>query len=295
MDRTQATGHALGEYLRACRSRVDPGSRGLPDDGRRRRVPGLRREELAVLSGVSVDYLVRLEQGRAQNVSRSVLDALARALDLRPDEHAYLLEVAEPLSRPGQRPSSAAQVVSRQTRQLLDAVTGLPAMVLGRRMEVLAWNPLAAALYTDFSRLPAAHRSLTWISFLDPGVRAMFQNWDEVVRDCVAYLRMDAVRYPGDPKLAALVGELSVKDEDFRRWWADHRVRAQGAGRKTLLHPVAGPLTLDYQTMDLREADQMLVVYTAEPSSRSEEALRFLANWAEELTPGETEGVDATG
>ena len=279
MDATPTAGRALGEYLRACRSRVDPATRGLPDDGRKRRVPGLRREELAVLAGVSVDYLVRLEQGRAATVSRAVLDALARALDLRPDEHAYLVQIAEPVSRPGARTAGAS--VRPQTQLLLDHLTGVPAMVLGRRMEVLAWNPLAAALYTDFAALPPAHRSITWLTFLDPTIRAMFQNWDEVVRDCVSYLRMDAARYPGDPKLAALVGELSVKDPDFRRWWADHRVRAHEHGRKTLLHPIAGPMTLDYQTMDIREStDQTLVVYTAEPDSRSAEALRFLATWA---------------
>lgn len=286
MEHTPSAGAALGEYLRACRSRVDPAARGLPEDGRKRRVPGLRREELAQLAGVSVDYLVRLEQGRSHNVSRSVLDALARALDLRPDEHAYLLRIAEPVRGPA--PRTAGGAVRPQTQQLLDSLTGLPAMVLGRRMEVVAWNTLAAALYTDFARLPPAHRSLTRITFLDPAVRAMFQNWDEVVRDCVAYLREDASRYPDDPKLAALVGELSVKDEDFRHWWGQHRVRAQQHGRKTLNHPIAGPLTLDYQTLDLREnSDQAIVVYTAEPGSRSAEALRFLANWAESSAPGE--------
>lgn len=284
MDRTPPAGAALGEYLRACRSRVDPADRGLPEDGRKRRVPGLRREELAQLAGVSVDYLVRLEQGRTRNVSRAVLDALARALNLREDEHAYLLRVAEPVR--GQTSRTPATSVRRQTQQLLDGLSGLPAMVLGRRMEVLAWNTLGAALYLDFATLPPADRNLLRLTFLDPRVRPMFQNWDQVVRDCVAHLREDASRYPDDPKLAALVGELSVKDPDFRHWWAAHRVRAQEFGQKTLLHPIAGPITLDYQTMDLRDAaDQKLVVYTAEPNSRSAEALHFLANWASTATP----------
>ncbi|MGO1054629.1 helix-turn-helix transcriptional regulator [Crossiella sp. CA198] len=279
MDRTPSAGAALGEYLRACRSRVDPVARGLPEDGRRRRVPGLRREELAQLAGVSVDYLVRLEQGRARNVSRAVLDALARALDLRQDEHAYLLRIAEPVHAPGTRVATAS--VRPQTQQILDSLQGLPALVLGRRMEVLAWNNLAAALYLDFARLPPAQRNLLRLTFLDPEIRPRLRNWDEVVRDCVAYLREDASRYPDDPTLAALVGELSLKDPDFRRWWADHRVRAQMHGRKTLVHPIAGPLTLNYQAMDLRDAtDQKIIVYTAEPGSRSAEALRFLANWA---------------
>lgn len=266
-------GAALGDYLRACRARIQPQDKGFPEDGRRRRVRGLRREELAQLAGVSVDYLVRLEQGRTNNVSRAVLDALARALDLQPDEHDYLLRIAGPIQR-----GTISPRVRPQTQRLLDSLHEVPAVVIDRRMDVLAWNPLGAALFADFATLPAAQRNLVWLAFLDPRGRALYSDWEKVAQECVAYLRMDAARYPDDPRLSALVGELSVKDPDFRRWWADHKVRAQESGRKGFRHPVAGEFVLDFQTLTIQE-DQKVLVYTAEPDSRSQEALRFLAGW----------------
>ncbi len=280
MDARPETSAPLAGFLRACRSRVSPADVGLPDDGRVRRVPGLRREELAQLANVSVDYLVRVEQGRTTNVSPAVLESLATALRLADDERSYLLRIAGPARRTA-APRTGGPHVRPQTRQLLDGLREMPAIVLGRRLDVLAWNPLAAALLGDFGALPDAERNLVRLAFLCPGFRALYADWPTAARECVAYLRMDAARYADDPLLAALVGELSVKDPDFRRWWADQRVRTRAFGRKAFRHPLAGPLELEFQTLTVGDdADQTMIVYTAEPESRSAEALRFLAGWA---------------
>jgi transcriptional regulator with XRE-family HTH domain len=274
----------LGDYLRACRAKVSPEDAGLPNTGHRR-VPGLRREELAMLAGVSVDYIVRLEQGRAKTASPEILHALGQALDLRPDEEEYLfLGVAEakgPATR-ARKPAPGAQRVSAPTRVLLDSMTAVPALVLGRRMDIIGWNTLGAALFMDFDTLAPHQRNHIRLAFLDPRVRSLYRDWEIVAKECVAYLRMDAGRYPEDPALARLIGELSMKDEDFRYWWSTHRVRAQRSGRKHFLHPAAGELSLDFQVLDVRGAqDQTLLIYTAEPNSRSAQGLAFLGAWAE--------------
>ncbi|WP_316528178.1 helix-turn-helix transcriptional regulator [Kitasatospora brasiliensis] len=273
---TDAGGNELGDFLRARRAALDPRRLGLPDDGRHRRVPGLRREELAQLAHVSIDYIVRLEQGRARKVSRPVLDALADALLLAPDEHAYLVTVAEavpaaPVPGPG-RPR-----VDPQLRHLLATMTDVPAMVLNRRLDVLAWNRACAALLTDFAAPAPAERNLIRLTFLDPDYRALYADWTRSARECVAVLRMEAGRHPQDKALAALIGELSLRDADFRTWWADHRVRGPRQLTKTYLHPVVGPITLDVQQFSVdTQPDQQLVAYTAEPGSAAQEALRLL-------------------
>jgi transcriptional regulator with XRE-family HTH domain len=272
---------ALGEFLRARRATVDPETRGLPDDGRVRRVPGLRREELAALAHISVDYVVRLEQGRAQRVSAQVLDSLADALGLPADGREHLFRIAGAAVPAGPRPLPA-QVVPEQVRLLVAALHELPALVLGRCLDVLAWNPLAAALLVDFGALPPERRNLALLTFLDPGYRALFGDWWEpMARECVEVLRMEAGRRPDDPALARLVGELGVKDADFRTWWAGHGVRGPRVRRKDYRHPLVGPLTLDAQQFAVDgRPDQSLVTYTAAPGSGSAEALRFLALWA---------------
>ncbi|MEV7992497.1 helix-turn-helix transcriptional regulator [Streptomyces sp. NPDC086077] len=278
----------LGDYLRACRARIHTEDVGLPAVGRRR-VPGLRREELASLAGISVDYIVRLEQGRVKSASPTILLALAEALRLQADEKEYLLRVAaEDATVPERfRPSGTrGQQVSRGTRVLLESLVNVPALVLGRRMDILAWNELGAALFTDFAELPQRQRNHIWLTFLHPQVRGMYENWAKVAQECVAYLRMDAARYPDDPELAQLVGELSLKDDDFGSWWSGHRVRAQRQGRKKFHHRIAGELDLDFQVLDVRGgSDQSLLVYTAEPGSGSAEALTFLANWITTQNP----------
>ena len=268
----------LGEFLRARRAALDPRASGMPDDGRLRRVPGLRREELAQLAHISVDYIVRLEQGRTRQVSRPILDALADALQLAPDERDYLFTVAD-VAPPPRRPARPG--VAPHLRQLLDTMHDVPAMVLHRGMDVLAWNRGAVALLTDFGALPPAERNLIRLTFLDKDFRALYADWPRAARECVAVLRMEAGRSPDDAALSALVGELSVRDADFRAWWADHQVRGPRQLTKTYLHPVAGALTLDVQqfTVDTHP-DQWLVAYTTEPGSPSHEGLRFLLQWS---------------
>jgi transcriptional regulator with XRE-family HTH domain len=284
-------GNELGDFLRARRAALDPRRAGLPDDGRLRRVPGLRREELAQLAHVSIDYVVRLEQGRTRRVSRPVLDALADALGLAPDERAYLFTVADVRQAvPAREP--AAQRVEPRLLRLLDGMPDVPAMVLGRRKDVLAWNSAAAALLVDFSALAPAERNLIRLTFLDDTYRALYADWPRAARECVAVLRMEAGRRPDDPALRALVDELTRRDPDFRTWWASHRVRGGRELTKTYVHPVVGPLTLDVQQLSVdTRPDQMLVAYTAAPDSASEEALRFLLQWS----AGGAGGVGAGG
>ncbi|MGP4019922.1 helix-turn-helix transcriptional regulator [Saccharopolyspora sp. 5N708] len=272
-------GSELGEFLRARRAALDPHEAGIADDGRLRRVPGLRREELAQLAHVSVDYIVRLEQGRTRRVSRPVLDTLADALRLTPDERDYLFTVADVAPAAPVRQAGRSEVAPR-LRQLLDTMPDIPAMVLNRRMDVLAWNRGAAALLTDFGALPPAERNLIRLTFLDNTFRSLYADWPRAARDCVAVLRMEAGRNPHDPTLSALVGELSVRDPDFRTWWASHQVRGARQLNKTYHHPVAGTLDLNVQQFSVdTHPDQQLVAFTAEPDTTSEEALRFLLQW----------------
>ncbi|MFV0133975.1 helix-turn-helix domain-containing protein [Streptomyces sp. HMX87] len=269
----------LSEFLRTRRARLKPEDVGLPSFGRRRRVPGLRREELAQLAGVSVAYYTRLEQGNGRNVSAEVLDSIARALRLTDAEHAHLLHLAKPKQH-RKRPAARAQQVRPALRQLLDSVETVPAYVAGRRSDILAWNRMAAALFGDWGQLPAQERNWARQVFLNPGYRELFVEWDQKASDMVSYLRMDAGCHPDDPRLAALVGELSVKSEEFRRLWATHDVKEKSHGVKRLRHPLVGELTLSFETFRLvDDVDQSLVTYHAEPGSPSAEALRLLASW----------------
>ena len=281
---------ALGEFLRSRRARLTPRQAGLPDEsGGNRRVPGLRREEIAHLAGVSVDYYVRMERGRRLNVSETVLDALSRALRLDPVERAHLFQLAKPATGRPRRASTRPQPVRPGLRGLLRTLDHTPALVLGRRLDVLASNGMARALLTDFDALPHRERNLVRFMFRDETARSLYVHWDTHARDLVASLRRDAGRHPHDPLLAELVGELSVADEDFRCWWADQDVHRHTHGTKHFHHPVAGPLTLDYESLTLpADPDQRLSVYTAEAGSGSEEALQLLAAMNAAQAAGET-------
>jgi transcriptional regulator with XRE-family HTH domain len=273
---TPSDANDLGDFLRARRAALDPRRAGLPDDGRLRRVSGLRREELSQLANVSVDYVVRLEQGRTRRVSRPVLDALADALQLTPDERTYLVALAEvaPTTRTG---APAKPEVTPQLRQLLEDMHDIPAMVVYRRMDVLAWNRGAAALLTDFGALLPAERDLTRLMFLDDAFRSLYADWPQAARDCVAVLRMEAGQHPDDPELIALVGALSIRDADFRTWWTSHPVHGLGPVTRTFHHPVAGTLNLDVHQLSLgTHPDLLLAAYTASADSPSREALRVL-------------------
>jgi transcriptional regulator with XRE-family HTH domain len=250
---------------------------GLPETGARRRVKGLRREEVALLASISTDYYTRLEQGR-RRASQSVLETLAEVLHLSEDERDYAFELAgRDEARPRRR---AVQKVQPQLRRLLDDLATIPAIVLGRRMDVLAWNPMAAALITDFGKIPDKQRNMVRLVFMDPALRTLYPEWKTVAHTCVAQLRREAARDPHDPRLSALVGELSVQDPDFRRWWGAHHVAVRGMGVKTYQHPVVGDLTLDWDTLIwATDPDQQLVTWTAEPGTPSHDRLRILASW----------------
>jgi transcriptional regulator with XRE-family HTH domain len=268
----------LSDFLRTRRARLSPADAGLGATGERRRVPGLRREELAMLAGVSADYYARLEQGRGGvHPSDSVLAALARALRLDEAEHAHLERLARaPLAQPPRR--AQPQRVRPEVQRLLDRMPEVPAFVLGRRMDVLAWNELAARLHVDFGALPRRMRNMPRLVFLDDASRQLYPDWERVARDTVAFLRFEASAHPDDAELHALVGELSTKSAEFRRWWARHDVREKVSGVKRYHHPLVGPLELHYETLALPGDDhQTLVTYTAAPGSPSETALRMLA------------------
>jgi transcriptional regulator with XRE-family HTH domain len=269
----------LREFLRSRRAKITPEEAGLAPHPGTRRVPGLRREEVAQLSGVSVDYYIRLERGRHAHVSEAVLNAIARALRLNDLERAHLFRIARP-SRARPRPLPP-QRVRPGLQLLLDTLADVPVLVLGRRLDVLAGNHLARALYTDFDALPARHRNMARLIFLDEQVRALHTDWEEGARGVVASLRLYAGRHPHDPSLAELVGELSLRDPDFRRWWADHDVFQRTHGTKHYHHPLVGDLVLGYESFTATDdPDQTLGIYTAEPGSSSEERLKLLASWS---------------
>ncbi|MFI2478897.1 helix-turn-helix transcriptional regulator, partial [Nocardia xishanensis] len=241
-----------------------------------------RREEVAQLAGVSVDYYSRLEQGRNINVSDEVLDAVSRALRLDEVERSYLFQIARANPRRARRRTPArVQRVRPGIRRILETLDDvMPAFVFGRRMDILAANRLARALITDFEALPPRDRNMLRYTFLDESARELYRDWEEVARDNVAVLRLDAGRHPDDPLLTELVGELAVKSPQFRRWWADHNVRERSHGSKRYHHPLVGDLTIDYESVSLPgDPDQTLCIYTAEAGSPSETALRLLAAW----------------
>ena len=261
----ESTENALGEFLRARRAELKPENVGLPVSKQGRRVPGLRREEVAQLAGISADYYNRLEQGRLV-ASWPVLSAIGRSLQLDNDQMNYLQRLFQPgasavLSKSRRK---ATQTIGPQTMRLLTNLKDSAVFVLGRYMDILAWNDLAAALYFDFSKLPAEHRNMIRLAFLDADIRSRYLDWETNARECVAYLRMDVARYPRDARLNALVGELSIQDADFRKWWAAHQVALPTFGRKKLRHPRVGELALEWQILTCAEdPEQSLLVMSA--------------------------------
>ena len=282
----------LREFLRSRRARITPEEAGLSPQPGVRRVPGLRREEVAQLAGVSMDYYVRLERGRDINASEAVLDALARALCLSDTERDHLIALARPV-RTRRRPVPP-QSVRPGLYRVLESLTDTPALVVGRRRDVLASNRLARALFTDFDALPRRERNMARYLFLDEGARELYVDWETAGRGTVAALHLYAGRYPNDPQLAELIGELSLRDKDFRRWWAQHDVFRHTYGAKRLHHPVVGALTVDYEALTVTDdPEQTLALHTAEPGSASEHALHLLASWTSEpATRTDTASVD---
>jgi transcriptional regulator with XRE-family HTH domain len=283
----------LREFLTSRRARITPEQAGLPTYGTGpRRVPGLRREEVALLAGVSVDYYTRLERGNAGGVSDTVLEALARALQLDDAERAHLFDLARTTQTSAPRRRRRVQQQIRPTVQhMLDAMAGVPAFVRNGRLDILGANGLGRALYAGHFDVPAQPPNTARFFFLDARAPTFYVEWDRVAKDVVAVLRAEAGRDPYDRDLSDLVGELSMRSEVFRTLWAAHDVRAHDTGRKRFQHPVVGELNLTFEAMELvADPGLTMFVYTAEPGSKSEQALSLLASWA--ATPDQ-ESTDA--
>lgn len=277
----------LGDFLQARRARLRPQDVGLPELGPRRRVQGLRREELAQLAGVSVSYYTRLEQGLSRGASTEVLAAIARALKLDAHERDHLERLADAARRAPRVRRPRPETVSPETRDLMRALDGVPAMVLGRRTDVLAWNKLGHQLLASHldpaSPDEPAHRPNTSrMTFLDPHCRELYRDWPRKARAVVGNLRIAVGRYPDDPLLAGLIGELTMKSPEFVALWADHRVTPCDAAAYDLHHPVVGRLTVTQQVLTIaRSPGQSLVVVTTAAGTPSEEALALLHHAAD--------------
>ncbi|MFC4867705.1 helix-turn-helix transcriptional regulator [Streptomonospora arabica] len=267
------TDNPMGRFLRARRGLVRPEDAGIPA-GPRRRVAGLRREEVAMLAGVSTDYYVRLEQGRERHPSAQVVDALARTLDLGEDETSHLHRLALPL--PGRRRRAARrEQVSANLARMMAAWPQTPALVLGRRLTVLAHNALGGALFDGH----AYSRDLVRLVFLDPDAREFYPDWEQVAANTVGGLRAAVGTDRDDPELVETVGELSLHSAEFRRLWARHDIRQKSHDTKRFRHPLVGELTLGYEALSVNSAPgQQLVVYHAEPGSPSAQALSLLGS-----------------
>ncbi|MEU5074234.1 helix-turn-helix transcriptional regulator [Streptomyces asoensis] len=284
------------EFLTSRRAKISPERAGLPA-GSRRRVPGLRRSEVAALADMSVEYYARLERGNLAGASPAVLEAVARALRLDDAERAHLMNLAQAadgsdaLTRPRRR-TARTWTAHRSLQWVLDAVTAGPAFVRNGRMDILATNRLARAFYDDVYATPANQANLARFQFLDPASRRLYPDWDLAADMAVAILRTEAGRNPHDKDLHDLVGELSTRSDDFRTRWGAHNVRHHGTGTKNFHHAAVGDLTLAYEGLEMTaEPGLTLTVYTAEPASPSDEGLRLLASWtATPRTPAPRSG-----
>jgi transcriptional regulator with XRE-family HTH domain len=278
------------DFLTSRRARITPEQAGLRSYGARR-VPGLRREEVAVLAGLSVPYYTRLERGDINGVSQNVLEALARALELDDAERAHLFDLASAAQPTGARSRSrrAKQRVRREVQWILDAITGAAAFVGNDRLDLLAANELGRALFSELYASPARPVNSARFVFLDPRAETFYDDWERVADWCVATLRWAAGRDPDDRGLSDLVEDLATQSDAFRTRWAAHDVRFHNVGVKRFHHPVVGDLSLSLTRLDL-PADHGLTIFTyaAEPGSRSEEALKLLGSWAATTDPTES-------
>jgi transcriptional regulator with XRE-family HTH domain len=281
------------DFLVTRRAKITPEQAGLTVYGANRRVPGLRREEVAMLAGVSADYYTRLEKGNLAGVSDSVLDAIAAALQLDEAERVYLFDLARaanatgrPHTPPGQQRRRPQQRVSPIVQQILDSMTTTAAFVRNGRLDILATNPLARALYSPVFDSPtrtSEHTppNLARFGFLDPAAHDYFPDYDKSCHTSVSILRTEAGRDPHDKGLSDLIGELCTRSEDFRTRWAAHDVRLHRTGVKCFRHPVVGELSLNFEAMQLTtDTSLTLTAYTAQPGSSSAESLQLLASWA---------------
>ncbi|MFF3442219.1 helix-turn-helix transcriptional regulator [Streptosporangium sp. NPDC002721] len=267
---------ALAEFLRSKRERVDPSDVGLPR-GPRRRTPGLRREEVAQLAYVSVDHYTRLEQARGRHPSRRVLDGIARALRLSDQERSRLFHLA---GERGENPDvGPVREVQPSTLNLLDRLTDAAAIVVDQTCRVLAWNPLAAALFEDFSALAGQERNIIWRYFLHPDPEQRHYGMGSPGRfvvTAVSYLRLAVTRYPDNSELKLLVDELVTGSEEFARLWNSHRFHIESHLRQTVRHPQVGPIELDFDVLTVPDQEQQVVIFTADPGSSAYQSLQLL-------------------
>src|SRR5256885_5405465 len=278
-----AGGTEIREFLPTRRARITPAQAGLRAYGHRRRVSGLRREEVAMLAGISVEYYTQLERGTVRGVSEDVLDAIARALQLDDVERTHLLDLVRAAKQRPAKGRKPAEHVRPGVQRLLDSMTEAAAFVRNSRLDILSANRLGYALYSEAFSNPDRPTNLARFVFLDPRARDFYIDWDGIADAGAGSLRAAAGRDPYDQDLTALVGELSMRSDDFRERWAAHDVRQYQSGTQRFRHPLVGELTLTYEALELAaDVDQILMAYTVEPDSTSQEALRRLRNWAGE-------------
>ncbi|HJB09419.1 MAG TPA: helix-turn-helix transcriptional regulator [Candidatus Brachybacterium merdavium] len=269
------------EFLTSRRARITPEQAGLLAYGGNRRVQGLRREEVAMLAGVSVDYYIRLERGNLSGASGSVLEALARALQLDAAEQEHLFSLARSAAKGPARRRTPPAAVRPTIQHVLDAISDAPAWVRNGRHDIVAMNRMGRALYSPVLENPRRPANTARFVYLDPAALDFFVDWDQVANDAAAMLRLEAGRTPHDRELIELVGELSTRSDIFRQRWASHDVQFHRSGRKRLRHPIVGRLDLDYESMELpAEPGLALIVYTAAPGSSTADALTMLASWS---------------
>ena len=269
-----ASSTVLGDFLRARRAGLTPEAVGITTSFGMRRVPGLRREEVAQLAAISTDYYTRLEQGRIRP-SPEVIASIARALRLDADQTEYLTQIATLPNRPTATPTPTSRPGPLpQLQALVDDLALSPAFVIGPRTEVLAWNAMGAALITNFREIPQERRHYIRMLVTDPRMRQLYADWEDVTRLAVEQMRRLNARNPDDPVLGALVEELSAHDEDFARWWASHEVAPRTGGVKLLRHPLVGELELEWSALTWNaDPDVQVVVWTAPPGTVSRERL----------------------
>lgn len=273
----------IREFLASRRAKITPQQAGLPAYGGNRRVPGLRREEVAMLAGVSVDYYVRLERGHLAGASEEVLDAVANALQFDEAERAHLYDLARAVARrPSRRTKRTRGPLPDSVLRVLDSMTDSPAFIRNGRLDILAINHLGRALYAPLFTNDAPHPvNVARFQFLDPHGRDFFPDWEQSVNTTVSLLRTEAGRAPGDSDLTGLIGELVTRSEEFRTAWAKHNVRLHHTGRKSFRHPAVGEITLDFDAMELpAQPGLTLTAYSADPHTPAHDALQLLAAWA---------------
>jgi len=274
----------IREFLTSRRAKVGPREAGLPVYGANRKVSGLRREEVALLAGISAEYYTRLERGNVRGVSEEVLNGIVRALRLDEAEREHLFDLVRTASMGAIRQSRRSPAIERvrpSVKRLVDAMATVPALIRNRRSDILYANPLAEALYSELYRSPIRPVNSARFAFLDPRARQFYGDWETSAHDIVAALRGEAGRSPDDLALRDLIGELSTRSEEFRQLWAGHDVRFHRTGTKVLHHPLVGELKLSYEVLELpADPGQELVTYSAEPGSESEIALGKLQGWS---------------